>query len=106
MNDPSKYLKIGARLRKGVLIYGPPGTGKTLLAKVCKLFLKLLNFYEKATAGESQASFFYCSASEFVELYVGMGAKRVRELFNKVTIELIKVKKKKGEIVLTSNYLH
>eukprot|EP00828_Plagiopyla_frontata_P019323 TRINITY_DN2471_c0_g1_i1.p1 TRINITY_DN2471_c0_g1~~TRINITY_DN2471_c0_g1_i1.p1 ORF type:complete len:462 (-),score=83.58 TRINITY_DN2471_c0_g1_i1:12-1397(-) len=72
LNDPSKYLKIGARLRKGVLIYGPPGTGKTLLAK--------------ATAGESQASFFYCSASEFIELYVGMGAKRVRELFNKAKL--------------------
>lgn len=60
-----------------------------------QIISEITEFYEKATAGESQASFFYCSASEFVELYVGMGAKRVRELFNKVTIELIKVKKKK-----------
>jgi cell division protease FtsH len=68
LKDPQKYERIGARLRRGVLIYGPPGTGKTLLAK--------------ATAGESESSFLYCTASEFVEIYVGMGQKRVRELFD------------------------
>jgi ATP-dependent Zn protease len=54
-------------LRKGVLIYGPPGTGKTLLAK--------------ATAGECKANFIYSSASEFIEMYVGVGAKRIRNMF-------------------------
>jgi len=55
-------------LRRGILIYGPPGTGKTMLAK--------------ATSGESNSSFIYASASEFIEMYVGVGAKRIRELFN------------------------
>lgn len=55
-------------MRKGVLLYGPPGTGKTMLAK--------------ATAGESNSFFFYTTASEFVEMYVGVGAKRIRELFS------------------------
>lgn len=67
LKDPLKYQAIGARLRKGVLIYGPPGTGKTLLAK--------------ATAGECQANFIYSSASEFIEMYVGVGAKRIRNIF-------------------------
>jgi cell division protease FtsH len=67
LRDPTKYLKVGARLRKGVLIYGPPGTGKTMLAK--------------ATSGESNASFLYATASEFVEMYVGVGARRIRDLF-------------------------
>lgn len=62
-------MKVGARLRKGVLIYGPPGTGKTMLAK--------------ATSGESNSSFLYATASEFVEMYVGVGARRVRDLFAK-----------------------
>jgi len=60
---------VGARLRHGVLLYGPPGTGKTMLAK--------------ATATESKSAFLYVTASEFIELYVGVGAKRVRELFKK-----------------------
>eukprot|EP01016_Furgasonia_blochmanni_P040641 TRINITY_DN5202_c0_g1_i12.p1 TRINITY_DN5202_c0_g1~~TRINITY_DN5202_c0_g1_i12.p1 ORF type:complete len:422 (-),score=80.18 TRINITY_DN5202_c0_g1_i12:311-1576(-) len=69
LKNPFKYKNVGARLRRGVLLYGPPGTGKTLLAK--------------ATAGESNASFISCTASEFVEMYVGVGPKRVRELFAK-----------------------
>ena len=69
LRDPQAYQNIGARLRRGVLLHGPPGPGKTLLAK--------------ATAGESNASFLFCTASEFVEIYVGMGAKRIRQLFEK-----------------------
>ncbi|WP_067143471.1 ATP-dependent zinc metalloprotease FtsH, partial [Oceanivirga salmonicida] len=67
LKDPSKFLEVGARVPKGVLLLGMPGTGKTLLAK--------------ALAGESGASFFNISASEFVEMYVGVGASRVRDLF-------------------------
>lgn len=67
LKEPKKYQAVGARLRKGVLIFGPPGTGKTMLAK--------------ATAGESKCSFLYANASEFIEIYVGVGAKRIRDLF-------------------------
>ncbi|CAD8184398.1 unnamed protein product [Paramecium pentaurelia] len=69
LQDPLKYRNVGARLRRGVMIYGPPGTGKTMLAK--------------ATATESNVQFLYCSATEFIEIYVGTGPKRVRELFKK-----------------------
>lgn len=67
LKNPERFHKIGARIPKGVLLVGPPGTGKTLLAK--------------AVAGEAQVTFFSISASEFVELFVGTGAARVRDLF-------------------------
>ena len=67
LKEPQKYLEIGARLPKGALLVGPPGTGKTLLAK--------------AVAGEAGVPFFSMSGSEFVEMYVGVGASRVRDLF-------------------------
>ena len=67
LHDPGKYAKIGAKLPKGALLVGPPGTGKTLLAK--------------AVAGEAKVPFFSISGSEFVEMFVGMGAAKVRDLF-------------------------
>lgn len=68
MRDPKRFNDIGARIPKGVLLVGPPGTGKTLLAK--------------AVAGEAKAPFFSISGSDFVEMFVGVGASRVRDLFN------------------------
>ena len=67
LHDPSKYESIGAKMPKGILLVGPPGTGKTMLAK--------------AVAGESNVPFFSISGSEFVEMFVGMGASKVRDLF-------------------------
>ncbi|RLD16680.1 MAG: cell division protein FtsH [Caldiserica bacterium] len=69
LKDPKKFQRLGGRIPKGVLLYGPPGTGKTLLAK--------------AVAGEAGVPFFSVSGSEFVEMFVGVGAARVRDLFEK-----------------------
>lgn len=67
MKNPGRYTAIGAKIPKGVLLVGPPGTGKTLLAK--------------AVAGEAKVPFFSISGSDFVEMFVGVGASRVRDLF-------------------------
>ena len=69
LRDPARYQRLGGTAPKGVLLVGPPGTGKTLLAR--------------AVAGEANVPFFSVSASEFVEMIVGVGASRVRDLFDK-----------------------
>jgi len=69
LKDPARFQRLGGRMTKGVILVGSPGTGKTLLAK--------------ATAGEAGAPFFSVSASEFVEMFVGVGASRVRDLFER-----------------------
>ena len=69
LNDPARYARLGAKVPRGYMFVGPPGTGKTLMAK--------------ALAGESGASFYSVSGSDFVEIFAGMGAKRIRELFTK-----------------------
>jgi cell division protease FtsH len=69
LKDPKKFTDMGAKIPKGVLLMGSPGTGKTLLAK--------------AVAGEANVPFFHMSGSEFVEMFVGVGASRVRDLFTK-----------------------
>lgn len=69
IKDPDKYSAVGARMPKGLLLYGPPGTGKTLMAK--------------AIAGEANVPFYAMSGSDFVQMYVGVGASRIRNLFNK-----------------------
>jgi len=71
LHDPTKYNEIGAHMPKGALLVGPPGTGKTLLAK--------------AVAGEAEVPFFSIAGSEFVEMFVGMGASKVRDLFNQAS---------------------
>ena len=68
LHNPSKYTDVGASMPKGILLVGPPGTGKTMLAK--------------AVAGEANVPFFSISGSEFVEMFVGMGASKVRDLFS------------------------
>lgn len=67
LKNPKKYEELGARIPKGALLTGPPGTGKTMLAK--------------ATAGEAGVPFFFVSGSDFVQMFVGLGAARVRDLF-------------------------
>ena len=67
LKNPKKYKKVGAKIPRGALLTGPPGTGKTMIAKAC--------------AGESQVPFFSVSGSQFMEMYVGVGAGRVRDLF-------------------------
>ena len=67
LKDPQKFQKLGGRIPRGVLLVGPPGTGKTLLAK--------------AIAGEAKVPFFSISGSDFVEMFVGVGAARVRDMF-------------------------
>ena len=67
LKHPKRYNELGARIPRGALLTGPPGTGKTMLAKAC--------------AGESKVPFFTISGSEFIEMYVGVGAQRVRNLF-------------------------
>jgi cell division protease FtsH len=69
IKDPDKYTQVGARMPKGLLLYGPPGTGKTLMAK--------------AIAGEANVPFYAMSGSDFVQMYVGVGASRIRNLFHK-----------------------
>ena len=69
LKRPEKYATVGAKIPRGVLLYGPPGCGKTLLAR--------------AIAGEAGVPFFHCSGSDFIEMFAGLGASRVRELFNK-----------------------
>ena len=68
LRDPKKFQKLGGKIPKGVLLMGPPGTGKTLLAK--------------AIAGEAGVPFFSISGSDFVEMFVGVGASRVRDMFD------------------------
>ena len=67
LQDPTRFTKLGAKIPKGALLVGPPGTGKTLLAK--------------ATAGEANVPFFSISGSDFIEMFVGVGPSRVRDLF-------------------------
>lgn len=73
LRDPDKYTRLGGRLPKGILLVGPPGTGKTLLAR--------------SIAGEANVPFFHAAGSEFDEVLVGQGARRVRDLFEKAKLK-------------------
>ena len=72
LKDPAKFKRLGATIPRGVLMVGPPGTGKTLLAK--------------AIAGEAKVPFFSISGSDFVEMFVGVGASRVRDMFEQANV--------------------
>lgn len=98
IKEPEKYSSVGARMPKGLLLYGPPGTGKTLMAK--------------AIAGEADVPFYAMSGSDFVQMYVGVGASRIRSLFNKAKKneravifidEIDAIGKKRGRSVSASN---
>ena len=98
IKEPEKYSQVGARMPKGLLLYGPPGTGKTLMAK--------------AIAGEADVPFYAMSGSDFVQMYVGVGASRIRSLFNKAKKneravifidEIDAIGKKRGRSVSASN---
>ena len=84
LHNPQKYTEIGASMPKGALLVGPPGTGKTLLAK--------------AVAGEAEVPFFSISGSEFVEMFVGMGAAKVRDLFKQAN--------EKAPCIVSVSYTH
>ena len=84
LRNPQKYTSVGARIPKGVILVGPPGTGKTLLAK--------------AVAGEAGVPFFSISGSDFVEMFVGVGASRVRDLFEDA--------KKNAPCIVSVSYTH
>ena len=73
LKKPAKYKDLGAKIPRGALLAGPPGTGKTMMAKAC--------------AGEAGVPFFYVSGSDFVEMFVGVGASRVRDLFRQAKIK-------------------
>ena len=91
LKEPEKFKKIGAKIPKGVLLLGEPGTGKTLLAK--------------AVAGEAKVPFFSMSGSEFVEMFVGVGASRVRDLFNKLMLLVEKEVLDKVAVMMKGNKL-
>ena len=90
LKKPKKYKDLGVRLPRGALLSGPPGTGKTMLAKVKYLTVLYINLL-KACAGEAKVPFFYMSGSDFVEMFVGVGAARVRG--HLLLIDVIYIKK-------------